>query len=94
MITVRNMRKIEAGNVKAFFDVTINGVEVKGLKLVVSQKDGNLFLSFPSEKGKDGKYYNIVYISDMNLKNEVEKYLVETYNNNQGKEPEANAERF
>jgi len=79
MITVRNMRKMETGNVKAYFDVTINGVEVKGLKLVHSQKDGNLFLGFPSEKGKDDKYYNTVYISDLNLKKEVEDFLKETF---------------
>lgn len=79
MITVRNMRKMETGNVKAYFDATVNGVEVKGLKLVLSQKDGNLFLGFPSEKGKDDKYYNTVYISDLNLKKEVEDFLKETY---------------
>jgi len=81
MITVRNMRKIAtAGSVKAFFDVEVNGVEVKGMKLVASTKDGSLFVSFPSEKGKDGKYYNIVYIPDMNLKKEVELALLDTYN--------------
>ena len=79
MITVRNMRKMDTGNVKAYFDVTVNGIEVKGLKLVTSQKDGNLFLGFPSEKGKDEKYYNTVYISDINLKKEVEDFLKETY---------------
>jgi DNA-binding cell septation regulator SpoVG len=80
MITVRNIRKMEQGNVKAYFDATVNGVEIKGLKLVLSTKDGNLFLSFPSEKGKDGKYYNIVFIEDVNLKKEVEDFLIDTYN--------------
>mgnify|MGYP002814177510 CR=1 FL=1 len=39
-----------------------------------------MFLSFPSEKGKDDKYYNIVNISDMKLRKEVEDGLIETYN--------------
>lgn len=85
MVTVRRMRKIESGNVKAFFDATVNGVDIKGLKLVTSTKDGSLFLSFPSEKGKDGKYYDIVTISDLNLRNEVASVLTDTYSKQEDK---------
>jgi DNA-binding cell septation regulator SpoVG len=74
------MKKMESGNVIAYFDVTINGVEVKGLKLVKSPKDNSIFISFPSEKGKDDKYYNTVFIPDVVLKKEVEDVLKETYN--------------
>ena len=44
MITITKMRKQETGTVKAYFDAVINGVEVKGLKLVTSKEDGELFL--------------------------------------------------
>ena len=81
MITVTRMRKMDTGNVKAYFDATINGVEIKGLKLVTSKEDGSMFLSFPSEKGKDEKYYNIVFISDMILKQEVEDTFIAAYTN-------------
>lgn len=43
-----------------FFDVEINGVTIYGCK-VVEGKNGD-FISFPSHKGKDGKYYNHAYI--------------------------------
>lgn len=48
---------------KAFIDLTLDDtLVIKGLTLVEG-KDG-LFLSFPSTKGKDGKYYNSVYSLD------------------------------
>lgn len=48
---------------KAFVDLELDGILViKGLTLVEGKK--GLFLSFPSTKGKDGKYYNSVYSLD------------------------------
>lgn len=48
---------------KAFIDLELDDtLVIKGLTLVEG-KDG-LFLSFPSKKGKDGKYYNSVYSLD------------------------------
>lgn len=48
---------------KAFVDLALDDtLVIKGLTLVEG-KDG-LFLSFPSTKGKDGKYYNSVYSLD------------------------------
>ena len=44
-----------------FFDLDINGLTVYGCT-VAKRKDGNgEFISFPSRKGSDGKYYSIVY---------------------------------
>lgn len=42
------------------FALTVNGVTVYGCN-VVEGKNGD-FISFPSYKGKDGNYYNHVYI--------------------------------
>lgn len=42
------------------FALTVNGVTVYGCN-VVEGTNGD-FISFPSYKGKDGKYYNHVYI--------------------------------
>lgn len=48
---------------KAFIDLELDDtLVIKGLTLVEGE-DG-LFLSFPSKKGKDGKYYNSVYSLD------------------------------
>ena len=57
-----NAKVVRANQVKdlVFFDVEINGVTIYGCK-VVEGKNGD-FISFPSHKGKDGKYYNHVYI--------------------------------
>jgi len=43
---------------KAFADVSIGDFLIKGLKVVEGSK--GLFLSMPSEKAKDGKYYDSV----------------------------------
>lgn len=42
------------------FSLTVNGVTVYGC-IVMEGKNGD-FISFPSYKGKDGKYYNHAYI--------------------------------
>lgn len=57
-----NSKVVRANQVEdlVFFDVEINGVTIYGCK-VVEGKNGD-FISFPSHKGKDGKYYNHAYI--------------------------------
>lgn len=57
-----NAKVVRANQVKdlVFFDVEINGVTIYGCK-VVEGKNGD-FISFPSHKGKDDKYYNHAYI--------------------------------
>lgn len=42
-----------------FFDMVINGITIYGLR-VVEGKNGD-FIAFPSNKGKDGNYYNVVW---------------------------------
>ena len=46
------------------FDVKINGVTIYGCILIQGEKDGEeySFPTFPQRKGKDDKYYNIVYV--------------------------------
>lgn len=54
---VRNVRSFDWGTV---FTLVLNGVEINGCK-VGERHDGESFISLPSYKGKDGKYYNHVY---------------------------------
>lgn len=42
------------------FDMRVNGVMIYGCWLKET-KDGNNFVSFPSYKGTDGKYYSHAY---------------------------------
>ena len=54
---VKNARQFDWGTT---FTLVLNGVEIHNCK-VGERKDGNSFISFPSYKGKDGKWYSYVY---------------------------------
>lgn len=56
-----------------FFDLVINGITVYGCK-VCEGKNGD-FISLPSRKGKDDKYYSIVYFR---LSDEDQKIILDT----------------
>ena len=56
---VRRARAIDNGIVMA--DLEINGITIYGMKVLANKKTGEAFLAFPQQKGKDGKYYSIVY---------------------------------
>lgn len=64
---------------KAFVDLTLDDtLVIKGLTLVEG-KDG-LFLSFPSTKGKDGKYYNSLYSLDKEWLKLLQDNCIKKYN--------------
>ena len=61
-IEVKSFKVIRANEFKEnriFFDLILNDVTIYGC-MVVGYKDGE-FISFPSQKSKDGNYYNVVY---------------------------------
>ena len=72
---------------KAFVDLELdNTLVIKGLTLVEGKK--GLFLSFPSTKGKDGKYYNNVYSLDKDCTECLQDASIKKYNDcNQGEQP-------
>lgn len=41
------------------FDMTLNGIKIYGMRVV--EEEGKDFIAFPSRKGKDDKYYSIVW---------------------------------
>ena len=51
------------GNDGSYFDLDLGFMIVKGM-VYRQNKDGNGYVSFPSEKGKDGNYYKTGYIND------------------------------
>lgn len=66
-------------NTKAFVDLELDGhFIVKGLTLVEGKR--GLFLSFPSKKGKDNKYYNLVYTTDKEYRENLESACIKKYN--------------
>lgn len=54
---VTRVRSLDSGSVS--FDMELNGINIYGC-FVVSGENGD-FISFPKRKGKDGKYYSIVW---------------------------------
>lgn len=58
------LAKWEVSKVKSFewgtvFNLSLNGVLIYGCRLVETEEA--IFIGFPSQKGKDGKYYSHVY---------------------------------
>ena len=79
MIEVARLYRVDnISSLKAFADVVIGQLLVKGVR-VVQGKNG-LFAGMPKSQGKDGKWYDTVKILDDELKQELQDTLLEAYN--------------
>lgn len=79
MIEVARLYRVENdSSLKAFADVIIGQVLVKGVR-IVEGKNG-LFAGMPKSQGKDGKWYDMVKILDDGLKQELQDAVLEAYN--------------
>ena len=78
-IEVSRIHKLDGtGSIKAFVDIAIeDAFVVKGLR-VIEGKEG-LFVSMPREEVKDGKWYNTVIPLTREVKDEVERLVLEAY---------------
>jgi len=78
-LAVSRMHKLDgSGALKAFCDVTVlDSLDIRGFR-VVEGKEG-LFVSMPQEAGKDGKWYNTVNPLKREVKDEIEKLVLEAY---------------
>lgn len=56
---VLRVRELRSGTVMA--DLMINGVVIKSVSVMARRDDGHRFLSWPSEQGRDGRYYKTAY---------------------------------
>ena len=79
-IAVTRLHKLDGtGATKALCDISIaDCIVVNGLR-IVEGKDG-LFVCMPREEGKDGKWYNTVIPLKRDVKDEIEKVVLEAYN--------------
>ena len=79
---IENMKKVELGTIKAFFDVNFTTIKVKGFKLIM-QSGQRMWCSSPDEKytDKNGKqaYKKIVEILDLPLAAKISAAAIEEY---------------
>lgn len=78
-IQVSRIHRVEGDTkLKAFVDILVSGVVIKGLRIVSGKK--GLFLSMPQQQGKDGKWYNAVYPVSKEVRNELAEIVLSAYN--------------
>lgn len=78
-IAVTRLHKLDSkGPTKALCDISIaDSFVVHGLR-IIEGKDG-LFVAMPREEGKDGKWYNTVIPLKREVKDEIERIVLEAY---------------
>lgn len=67
----------DESKIKAFVDVLVGGLVVKGLRIVEGEK--GLFLSMPRQPGKDGHWYSIVYPRDKEVYRQLSEVVLDAY---------------
>ncbi len=79
MIEVARLYRLESGSaLKAFADVIIGNVLVKGVRVATGRNE-NLYVSMPKAQGKDGKWYDTVRLLDDELKGELQEVVLAAY---------------
>ena len=77
-IEVSRIYKVDGDSkLKAFVDIAVSGVVIKGLKVVDGAK--GLFVSMPRHQGKDGKWYDTVYPSTKEKQQELSRVILTAY---------------
>ena len=78
-LEVSRIHKLDGtGPTKAFCDLSVFGsFIVKGLRVVEGEK--GLFVSMPQEAGRDGKWYTTVIPLKREVKDEIERIVLEAY---------------
>ena len=76
---VSRLHKLDGtGSIKAFCDLSVlDSIVIKGLRIIEGEK--GLFVSMPREEGKDGKWYNTVIPLKREIKDEIERLVLEAY---------------
>jgi stage V sporulation protein G len=78
MIEVARLHRFDNGSsLKAFADVIIGEVLVKGIR-VIDGREG-LFVTMPKAQGKDGKWYPTVTLVDKSMQGELQSVVLEAY---------------
>ena len=78
-IEVSRIHKLDGtGATKAFVDLSVeDSFIIKGIRIVEEAK--GLFVTMPREEGKDGKWYSTVVPLKREIKDEIERIVLEAY---------------
>lgn len=77
-VEVSRIYRIEGDSkTKAFVDVSLGGIIVKGLR-IVSGANG-LFVGMPRHQGKDGRWYNTVYPATKEIGKQLSDLVLAAY---------------
>ena len=77
-IDVVNLKRQDNGKIKAFADVMLDeAYVVKGFRVVEGEK--GLFVGFPQQPGKDGRWYNRFQAMNETAKNRLSEIVLATY---------------
>jgi stage V sporulation protein G len=67
------------GQTRAYADITIDScLVVKGLR-VVETADGGLFVAFPSQRARNGRYYDLLVPVDAATREYIRSTVIEAY---------------
>ena len=80
MIEVARLYRTSNGSsLKAFVDIIVNQqVLIKGVR-VIGNRDGDLFVKMPQQKGRNGKWYETVSLLDEESKQALQETVLEAY---------------
>ena len=71
-------RLADAGNLKAFADITVNdALVIKGLRVMDGKK--GLFVTMPREQGKDSKWYDQVSCTSAEIFDDIAGKVLKEY---------------
>jgi len=88
---IERINKGEWGKVRAFFDVqTEEGFIIKGFKII--EGINGLFVSMPSQKGKEEEYFDTIWIESKQLRDELTELAINSYQSNSSETLKPNTE--
>lgn len=79
LIQISRIYRIEGDSkLKAFVDISLGGIIVKGLRIVYGSN--GLFVGMPRHQGKDGRWYNTVYPATKEIQQQLNDAVLAAYN--------------
>ena len=77
-LSVERIHLVDHKATRAFADLNINGLVVKGFR-VVEREDGSKFVSNPAQIGDDARWYSTAYTRDDALSKMINKCILRAF---------------